>query len=88
MTDNQAKDNIYSKYSIQKRALRDRSLQLNGLSNIKTTHIIVGGLNDGLSGHENWVDLTQVVDTIAWIIKHPCLIPLIEIRANYLNLNK
>ena len=60
VTDNQAKDNVYGKYSIQKRALRDRSLQLNGLNNIKTTHIIAGGLNDGLSGHENWLDLTQV----------------------------
>jgi hypothetical protein len=88
VTDNQAKDNIYSKYSIQKRALRDRSLQLNGLSNIKTTHIIAGGLNDGMSGHENWLDLSQLVEIIEWIIEHPCLIPLIEIRANYLNLNK
>jgi hypothetical protein len=82
VTDNQAKDNVYGKYSIQKRALRDRSLQLNGLNNIKTTHIIAGGLNDGLSGHENWLDLTQVAKTIAWVIEHPCLIPLIEIQAN------
>jgi len=88
VTDNRAKDNIYGKYSIQKRALRDRSLQLNGFNNIKTTHIIAGGLNDGLSGHENWLDLTQVAETIAWIIEHPCLIPLIEIRANDLDLNK
>jgi hypothetical protein len=63
-------------------------LQLNGLNNVKTTHIIAGGLNDGLSGHETWLDLTHISNTIAWVIEHPCLIPLIEIRANYLNLNK
>ena len=88
VNDGQVNNKVYAAYSIQKRALKDRSLQLNGLNNIKTTHIIAGGLNDGLPGHETWLDLTHISNTIAWVIKHPCLIPLIEIRANYLNLNK
>ena len=88
VNDNQAKDNIYGKYSIQKRSLRDRSLQLNGLDNIKTTHIVAGALNDGLPGNENWLDLTHIADTIVWVIEHPCLIPLIEIRANCLTPNE
>ena len=45
-------------------------------------------LNDGKSGHETWLDLTHIANTVTWVINHPCLIPLIEIRANYLNLNK
>ena len=88
VNDSQAKDQIYAKYSIQKRALRDRSLQLNGLNNIKTTHIVAGGLDDGTPGHENWLDLTHIAKTIGWVIEHPCLIPLIEIRANCLMNNK
>lgn len=84
VNDAQTKDQIYAKYSIQKRALKDRSLQLNGVNNIKTTHIVAGGLNDGIPGHQNWLDLAHIAETIAWVIEHPCLIPLIEIRANHL----
>jgi hypothetical protein len=88
VNDIQSKDQVYAKYSIQKRALRDRSLQLNGLNNIKTTHIIAGGLNDGIPEHKNWLDLTHIAETIVWVIEHPCLIPLIEIRANGLTRNE
>lgn len=88
VNDAQSIDQVYAKYSIQKRALKDRSLQLNGLNNIKTTHIIAGGLNDGILGHENWLGLTHIAETIAWVIEHTCLIPLIEIRANCLTQNE
>jgi hypothetical protein len=57
VNDAQVKDQVYAKYSIQKRALRDRSLQLNGLSNIKTTHIVADGLNDGMPENKNCLDL-------------------------------
>jgi len=88
VNDGQVNNKVYATYSIQKRALKDRSLQLNGLNNIKTTHIIAGGLNDGLPGHETWLDLVHIANTITWVIEHPCLIPLIEIRANYTKSNK
>ena len=74
-------DNLYARYSIQKRSLRDRSLQLNGKNGIKTTHITAGGLNDGLPEHNDWLDLTHIAQTIQWILMHPCEIPLIEIQA-------
>lgn len=64
----------FGAYSIQKRSLRDRSLQLSGKNNIKTTHITAGGLNDGKPGHENWLNLDQMADLIHWIINHPCTI--------------
>jgi hypothetical protein len=66
INDDQAKNKIYGTYSIQKRALKDRSLQLNGVNGIKTTHIIAGGLNDGLSGHETWLDLAQIANIISF----------------------
>jgi hypothetical protein len=74
-------DNIFGRYSIQKRALRDRSLQLNNKNNIRTTHIIAGGLNDGLPGHENWLNLDHLASTIHWILHNPCQIPLLQIQA-------
>jgi hypothetical protein len=75
-------DSLYARYSIQKRALRDRSLQLNGKNGIKTTHITAGGLNDGKPEHKEWLDLTHIAQTIQWILMHPCEIPLIEIQAH------
>ena len=69
----------FGSYSVQKRALRDRGLQLN-TSRIKVTHITVGGLNDGQPGHENWLDLEHVADAIAWVIAHPMNIPLLGIQ--------
>jgi hypothetical protein len=74
-------DSKYGTYSIEKRALRDRSLQLNRKNRIKTSHIIAGGLNDGLPGHEKWLAPSLVADTIRWILQHPCNIPLLEIQA-------
>jgi hypothetical protein len=69
----------YPEYSIQKRALRDRSLQLNNKNHIKTTHITVGGINDGIPGHEKWLDLKYIAEAISWIINHDCQIPALAI---------
>lgn len=69
----------YPEYSIQKRALRDRSLQLDN-KQIKTTHIIAGGLNDGLAGHEQWLSLDQLAQTIKWVLDNPCRIKLISLE--------
>lgn len=74
-------NDVYGSYSIQKRALRDRSLQLNTRSGIKTTHIIAGGLNDHKPGHENWLELSSVADAIKWVLEHPYKIPLLQIQA-------
>ena len=78
--DPQVSDGVYGKYSIQKRALRDRSLQLNNQNHIKTTHIIAGGLNDGKPGHESWLNLDTLAETIAWVLKNPADIPLLYIQ--------
>lgn len=73
-------DSKYTTYSIQKRSLRDRSLQLNRQSSIQTTHIIVGGINDGKPEHANWLDLNHVASVISWVLVHPCNIPLLQIE--------
>jgi hypothetical protein len=73
---------IYGPYSIQKRALRDRSLQLNNKNRIKTSHITAGGINDGKIGHERWLGLDSIADTIHWILNNPNSIPLLEIHSN------
>ena len=75
------KDLDFGSYSIQKRALRDRSLQLNNRNNIKTTHITAGGLNDNKPGHESWLSLDILADTIAWILDNPADIPLLAIES-------
>ena len=80
-SDHRVAEGVYGKYSIQKRALRDRSLQLNNQHGIKTTHIIAGGLNDGHVGHESWLDLNILADTIAWILDHPADIPLLSMQS-------
>jgi hypothetical protein len=73
-------DSIYGTYSIQKRSLRDRSLQLNKKNGIKTSHIIAGGLNDGKPEHATWLSLDSLANTIEWIINHEENIPLLEIQ--------
>jgi hypothetical protein len=73
-------DSMYPTYSIQKRSLRDRSLQLNGKHNIKTTHIIVGGINDGKPEHATWLELEHVASVIKWVLLHSCNIPLLQIE--------
>ena len=74
-------DDIYGNYSIQKRALRDRSLQLNNKNDIKTSHIIAGGLNDGKPEHADWLALDHVANTVEWILDNPNNIRLLEICA-------
>lgn len=74
-------DSVYGDYSIQKQALKDRSLQLNGTQGIKVTHLILGGLNDGKPGHEQWLNLDIVADTIHWILHNPAQVPLIALQS-------
>lgn len=77
---NEAKE-VYATYSIQKRSLRDRSLQLNGKNNIKTSHIIAGGLNDGKPENSQCLDLDHLASVIKWIIDAPYSMPLLQIES-------
>jgi hypothetical protein len=59
----------YGVYVSQKRALQERSLQLNMKNSIRTTHVIVGGINDGKAGHEDWIKPVEIARTIQWVIE-------------------
>lgn len=72
-------DSSLGSYTVQKLALRDLSLQLHKKNNIKTTHIIVGGINDGKPGHEDWLKIDNIAKTIKYAVDHPDTIPLISI---------
>lgn len=66
---------------IEKRALRDRSMMLNCKEdNFKSTHITPGGLNDEQPGHENWLDMDHIAETIDWILRRPFDVPHIGIE--------
>ena len=69
----------YGSYTVQKQALQVRSLQLNNVANIKTTHMIVGGINDGKEEHSNWIKPKNVAKTIKWVLENNNGIPLIAI---------
>lgn len=73
------RDSKFGMYSIDKKSLRERSLQLNS-KKLKTTHIISGGLNDGKIEHQNWLDIDNIALTIKWILKQPFSVPIIGIE--------
>ena len=75
-------DSQWGNYSIQKRALRDRSLQLNQKNGIKTVHLIAGGLNDGKPCNSKGLDLLYIAHTIQWILGQSFAIPLIYLEAS------
>lgn len=66
-------------YCIQKRALRDLSISMNS-STFKTTHIIAGGINDGIAGHEYWLDVIDVARIIKFVLETNVSIPIIGIE--------
>jgi NAD(P)-dependent dehydrogenase (short-subunit alcohol dehydrogenase family) len=66
-------------YCIQKRALRDLSLSMNS-NKFKTTHITVGGLNDGKADHKNWLDVIEVAKIIKFVLDSNVSIPIIGIE--------
>ena len=76
-------DSQWGTYSIQKRALRDRSLQLHNKQGIETTHLIAGGLDDGKPENKNGLPLDFVAKTIKWVLDQPSCMPLVYIEARY-----
>lgn len=73
------RDSAFGMYSIDKKSLRDRSMQLNSNS-LKTTHITAGGLNDGKPEHQTWLDIDNIALTIEWILRQPFSIPIIGVE--------
>jgi len=66
-------------YSIQKSTLCNLSIYYNRKNKIKCSHIIVGGINDGLSGHENWIEPLEIAKTIQYVLEHKHNVPIISL---------
>jgi hypothetical protein len=76
-------DTQYSEYIQTKQQLHRRSLELNnetGITNVKTTYIIVGGVNDGKPENENYLKVSRIAHTIEWVLSNPDRISLIQIE--------
>ena len=72
----------YSEYVRSKQELRHRSLELNnetGITGIKTTYIIIGGVNDGKPGNENYLNVSRIAHIIEWVLLNPDRIALIQV---------
>jgi hypothetical protein len=72
----------YADYIESKKQLRLRSMQLNedtGITGIKTTYIIVGGVNDGKPGNENYLNVSRISHAIGWVLQNPDRIALMQI---------
>lgn len=76
-------DSAWGAYSIQKRALRDRSLQLHSQHGIRTTHVILGGLNDGKPENQQGLDLDHAAGVIQWCVSQVFCVPLVYAESDY-----
>ena len=63
-------------YSIQKSTLRDLSLYYNRKNKIKCSHIILGGINDGLPGHEEWLAPLEIGRAIQYVLENTHDVPI------------
>jgi len=73
----EGKDSEFGLYTIQKEALRKRSIQLNNKNNIKVTHLILDGINDGKPGHETWLAPSDIADNIFWVLHNKLSVPIL-----------
>lgn len=75
-------DNFFDKnYAQKKLALREYSLSVNN-KDFRTTHIILGGLQDSIDTQDDYkIKLNEVVSIIKWILSCNVRIPLISVEA-------
>jgi hypothetical protein len=66
-------------YSIQKSTLRQLSIYYNRKNDIKCTHVVVGGINDGKPGNELGIRPIEVAKTIQYALENSSNIPLLSI---------
>lgn len=71
-----------SQYCQDKLKLRKRSLDLSdetGITGIKTTYIVLGGINDGKLENHDKVNTEDISSTIHWILEQDYRIPMIQL---------
>lgn len=75
----------YRDYVISKQQFRARSLELNqqtGITGVKTSYIIVGGINDGRDENSDKLDLHSIAECINWILHKKERIGLLQIEVD------
>lgn len=73
-------DSTYKNYTVQKHALQKLSLMYNKKSNIKSSHIVLGGFDNGDPAHQGWLDVKTVALTIKYVLEHNANIPIIGLE--------
>ena len=77
-------DTQHKEYKESKTQLRLRSLELNeqtGITGVKTTYIILGGLDTGDKDTGEYPTTASVAQAIDWVLKYPNRVPLLQIES-------
>lgn len=80
-----SEDHKYREYVQTKQQLRQASLDLNaqsGITGVKTTYLILGGVNDQQPQNLGFVHPDSIVDTIEWVLNCPDRLALIQLEKN------
>ena len=75
--------NDKSEYANNKRALKQRSLELNdqtGISGVKSTYLILGGINNGELKNSDYVMTDHIASSILWVLSQDYRIPLLQLE--------
>lgn len=78
------KSHIHSQYVKSKISLRELSLVYNqqtGITGVKSTYLILGGVNDGQLENKDYIDPGSIADAINWVINFPDRIALLQLDA-------
>jgi NADP-dependent 3-hydroxy acid dehydrogenase YdfG len=75
-------DSDNNSYIESKLSLRNLSLEYNqqtGITGVKSTYLILGGVNNGQPENKDYVDPNRVVDVIDWVLEIPERVGLIQL---------
>jgi len=73
-------DSQFENYTVQKKALQKLSLMYNNKSNIKSSHVVLGGFDNGDPTHRGWLDVKTIALTIKYVLEHDANIPIIGLE--------
>jgi hypothetical protein len=72
-----------SQYAIDKRSLKQRSLELSdqtGITGVKSTYLILGGIANGEPKNSDYVIPDHIASNIFWVLSQDCRIPLLQLE--------
>lgn len=76
---------INTPYVKSKLALRDLSLKYNqqtGITGVRSTYLMLGGVNNGKPENQNFIDPDRIVDVIEWVLNFSERVGLIQLDAS------